>query len=112
MKNTLKIWLLLAAFSYLPFASAGGPNLGLFLIMHDQLTNYERAELAEKHLNPLLAQLEEITGRRTNVTFIKDEPGLTDFAYRGGDWTSCYTGCQKRASSMQTQKPAGTIGAA
>ncbi|KPW96257.1 reprolysin-like metallopeptidase [Pseudomonas syringae pv. coryli] len=85
MKNTLKIWLLLAAFSYLPFASAGGPNLGLFLIMHDQLTSYERAELAEKYLNPLLAQLEEITGRRTTVTFIKDEPGLTDFAYRGDD---------------------------
>ena len=83
MKNTLKTWLSLVIFFYLPFASAGGPNLGLFLFMHDQLTKHERAELADSYLNPLLAQLEEITGRRTTVTLIENEPGLTNFAYRG-----------------------------
>ncbi|WP_024644652.1 reprolysin-like metallopeptidase [Pseudomonas syringae] len=83
MKNTLKIWLSLAVFFYLPFASAEGPNLGMFLIMHDQLTRHERAELADSYVNPLLAQLQEITDRRTTVTLIENEPGLTDFAYRG-----------------------------
>ncbi|BBI44927.1 hypothetical protein ALP64_202894 [Pseudomonas syringae pv. actinidiae] len=83
MKNKLKIWLSLVVFFYLPFASAEGPNPGLFVIMHDQLTKYERAELGENYLGPFIAQLQEITGRRTTVTFINDEPGLTDFAYRG-----------------------------
>lgn len=82
MKNKLTIWLSLAVFFYLPFARAGGPNLGLFLIMHDQLTQYERAELGENYLKPMLSQLEEITGRKTVVTIIQDEPGLTDFGYR------------------------------
>lgn len=85
MNKTFKTWLALAVFFYLPFASAAGPNLGLFLIMHDQLTQYERAELAEHYLDPLLAELEQITDRRTVVTFINDEPGLTDFAYRAED---------------------------
>jgi hypothetical protein len=86
MKNTLKIWLSLAAFLYLPFASANanasGPNLGLFLIMHDQLTQHERAELGDNYLKPLISQLEEITGRKTVVSIIENEPGLTDFGYR------------------------------
>ncbi|KPW18352.1 Uncharacterized protein ALO83_03776 [Pseudomonas cannabina pv. alisalensis] len=82
MKKKLNIWLSLVVFFYLPFASADGPNLGLFLIMHDQLTKHERAELGESYLNPVLAQLQEITGRRTTVTFINNEPGLTDFGYR------------------------------
>jgi hypothetical protein len=50
--------------------------------MHDQLTQYERAELGENHLKPMLSQLEEITGRRTVVTIIQNEPGLTNFGYR------------------------------
>ncbi|MCI3947993.1 hypothetical protein K0038_05109 [Pseudomonas syringae] len=85
MKNLLKTWLCLAVFFYLPFASADRPNLGLFLIMHDQLTQQEEAELGDGYLNHLLAQMEEITGRRTTVIRVKDVPGLTDFAYRGDD---------------------------
>ncbi|KPC57672.1 Uncharacterized protein AC509_2515 [Pseudomonas amygdali pv. morsprunorum] len=105
MKNKLTVWLSLAVFFYLPFASAAGPNLGLFVIMHDQLTKYERAELGDNYLNPFLAQLQEITGRRTTVTFINDEPGLTDFAYRGEeDEQSLYTGYFRRAPLTQTLK--------
>ncbi|KPY97456.1 Uncharacterized protein ALO43_04680 [Pseudomonas tremae] len=83
MQKNLNILLTLAIFLYLPFASADEPNLGLFVIMHDQLTQRERAELKESYLPSLLAQLHDITGRRTTVTFIKDEPGLTNFHYRG-----------------------------
>ncbi|KPW45287.1 hypothetical protein CFBP3846_05509 [Pseudomonas syringae pv. avii] len=83
VKTTLKTWLSLAVFFYLPFATASGPNLGLFLVMHDQLTQQERADLNESYLSPLIEQLTEITGRRVTVISIANEPGITDFDYRG-----------------------------
>ncbi|KPC31447.1 Uncharacterized protein ABJ99_2817 [Pseudomonas syringae pv. cilantro] len=83
MKNLLKTWLCLAVFLYLPFANAGGPNLVLFLFMHDQLTQQERADLGESYLSPLIDQLDEITGRRVTVISVSNEPGITDFNYRG-----------------------------
>ncbi|MGN2410512.1 reprolysin-like metallopeptidase [Pseudomonas syringae] len=90
-KNTLKTWLSLAVFFYLPFATASGPNLGLFLVMHDQLTQQERNDLNESYLSPLVKQLTEITGRRVTVTLITNEPGTTDFDYRGLEKTELLT---------------------
>lgn len=97
MLNKLKTWLLLTTLCLAPFAAAhaelddassskaainGGSNLGLFLFIHDQVTEQERAELGSGYLNDFLAHLEEITGRRTTVTIITEKPGVTDFGYR------------------------------
>lgn len=97
MKLTVKTWLLTAALFYLPFAVAtptqvieprfgvnGAGNLGLFLVIHNQV-NFEEYAQMRAHMNDFLAHLEEATGQRTTVTIIDDAPGLTDFGYRQDD---------------------------
>ncbi len=96
MLNTLKTWSLFTALCLAPFAAAhaeldgessskadvnGGSNLGLFLFIHDQVSEQERDELGNGYLNHYLAHLEDITGRRTTVTIITKKPGFTDFGY-------------------------------
>jgi hypothetical protein len=102
MKSILKTWMLLTALFLAPFAAVHAElnephvsssddsvefrsNLGLFLFIHDQVSEQERTELGSGYLNTFLAHMEEVTGRRTTVTIITDKPGFTDFAYRQSD---------------------------
>lgn len=60
----------------------------LTLFFHDQLTPQELVGVGPDHLQWLLKELSDVTGRRVHLITRRNQPGVTDFGYRLGDSTS------------------------
>ncbi|KPC31448.1 Uncharacterized protein ABJ99_2818 [Pseudomonas syringae pv. cilantro] len=59
--------------------------LTLNLVLHDDLAHHNTHELRQDYFAWLIKDLESFTDRYVRLTFIRDIPGLTDFAYQNDD---------------------------
>ncbi|CAM3458233.1 hypothetical protein BZK31_12595 [Pseudomonas floridensis] len=71
--------------------------LFLFLLLHNDIEETSTARIAEDYLIWLVKDLESFTGRRVQLQFISDVPGVTDFAYKSTDSDAIYNAWRQRA---------------
>ena len=65
--------------------------LTLYLVLHDDISHYSTHELRQDYFAWLIKDLESFTDRYVQLAFIRDVPGLTDFAYQNDDVDKTYS---------------------
>ncbi|MCF5649806.1 hypothetical protein GIV49_09475 [Pseudomonas syringae] len=70
--------------------NASRQPLTLYLVLHDDLSHHNTLELRQDYFAWLIKDLESFTDRYVRLAFIRDVPGLTDFAYQNDDVDETY----------------------
>lgn len=70
--------------------------LTLYLVLHDDLSHHNIHELRQDYFAWLIRDLESFTDRYVRLAFIRDVPGLTDFAYQNDDVDETYYAWKNR----------------
>ncbi|MCK9743372.1 hypothetical protein [Pseudomonas syringae] len=70
--------------------------LTLYLVLHNDTSHHGAQELRQDYFAWLIKDLESFTGRYVRLAFIRDVPGLTDFAYQSDDVDETYYAWKNR----------------
>ncbi|MBI6719388.1 hypothetical protein [Pseudomonas syringae] len=70
--------------------NASRQPLTLYLVLHDDLSHHNTLELLQDYFAWLIKDLESFTDRYVQLAFIRDVPGLTDFAYQNDNVDETY----------------------